>query len=67
MLEVISFLFFLLWITVGFCAFIASLVCFGRSGTIVEKIVGLLLAIFFGPFYFIFYAFNDTYCRDSVK
>ena len=51
------------WIIIGFAAFITSIVCFGRSGTMVEKIIGLLLAIFFGPFYFLFYAFNEGYCR----
>ena len=52
-----------LWIIVGFAAFVSSIVCFGRSGTMVEKIIGLLLAIFFGPFYFLFYGFNQGYCR----
>ena len=57
------YIFILLWALFGFIAFIMSLVCFGRSGSIIEKIVGLLLAIFFGPFYFIFYAFNSNYCK----
>jgi hypothetical protein len=51
------------WIILGFAAFITSIICFGRSGSIYEKIIGLLLAIFFGPFYFLFYAFNAGYCR----
>ena len=53
----------LMWILFGIIAFIMSLVCFGRSGTLLEKIIGLLLAIFFGPLYFIFYIFNPSYCR----
>lgn len=52
-----------LWIIIGFIAFITSIVCFGKSGSTLEKIMGLLLAIFFGPFYFLFYAFNGNYCR----
>ena len=56
-------IFIIIWIIIGFIAFITSLVCFGRSGTIAEKIIGLLLAIFFGPFYFLFYGFNEGYCR----
>jgi len=53
----------LMWILFGVIAFLMSLVCFGRSGTLLEKIIGLLLAIFFGPLYFIFYIFNTSYCR----
>lgn len=58
---VLLFLFF--WMILGLAAFITSIVCFGRSGSTAEKIIGLLLAIFFGPFYFLFYAFNGGYCR----
>jgi hypothetical protein len=58
---VLIFLFF--WMIIGLAAFITSIVCFERSGSTTEKIIGLLLAIFFGPFYFFFYAFNGGYCR----
>jgi len=58
-----TYIFVLLWGLIGLIAFIMSLICFGRSGTLIEKIIGLLLAIFFGPFYFIFYIFNNSYCR----
>ena len=58
-----SYIFILLWGLLGLIAFILSLICFGRSGTLIEKIIGLLLAIFFGPLYFIFYMFNKDYCR----
>ena len=57
------YIFVLLWGLLGLIAFIMSLICFGRSGTLIEKIIGLLLAIFFGPLYFIFYIFNKSYCR----
>lgn len=55
--------FMLIWVIAGIIAFVYSLVCFGRSGSTVEKILGLLLAIFFGPLYFIFLGFNKSYCR----
>ena len=54
----------ILWSISGIIALITSIVCFGFSGTLSEKIVGLLLAFFLGPFYFIFYGFNKTYCRN---
>jgi len=56
-------IFIFIWAIIGFIAFIMSLVCFGKSGSTLDKILGLLLAVFFGPFYFIFYAFNGSYCR----
>ena len=56
-------IFICVWIFIGLVAFILSLVCFARSGSTFEKIIGLLLAIFFGPFYFLFYVFNKGYCR----
>ena len=58
---IITFIF--AWIFIGLVAFIMSLVCFARSGSSFDKIMGLLLAIFFGPFYFLFYVFNKGYCR----
>jgi len=60
---IVLYIFLLLWGLLGLIAFIMSLICFGRSGTLIEKIIGLLLAIFFGPLYFIFYMFNKSYCR----
>jgi len=60
---IVLYIFILVWGLIGLIAFIMSLICFGRSGTLIEKIIGLLLAIFFGPLYFIFYIFNKNYCR----
>ena len=61
---VIAFwIFFLIWALLGFIAFIYSIYCFGRTGDTLEKIVGLLLAIFFGPLYFVFFYFNKGYCK----
>lgn len=51
------------WATFGIVAFVFSLICFGYSGTILEKIVGVLLAIFAGPFYFIYYFASASYCK----
>lgn len=56
-------IFSIIWALLGIVAFIYSLVCFGKSGETSEKIVGLLLAIFFGPLYFIYLLFNKNYCR----
>lgn len=61
--AIIIYILMFIWALIGIFAFIMSLICFGRSGTLLEKIIGLLLAIFFGPFYFIFYIFNSKYCK----
>lgn len=51
------------WILAGIAAFIASLVCFGYSGTTSEKVIGLILSILVGPFYWIYFGVNKNYCR----
>ena len=62
--TIISLIIFLvLWCIIGVIAFITSIICFFRTGTTIEKILGFALALFFGPFYFIFYALSDNYCK----
>jgi len=56
-------IFFIIWIISSIIAFIYSLVCFGKSGSVLDKIIGLLLAIFFGPFYFIYLYNYGVYCK----
>ena len=50
-------------IILGVTGFIMSIICFGRSGTTAQHIIGLLLAIFFGPIYWIFYFVVPDYCK----
>ncbi len=59
------FIFIIIWALLGIAAFIASLVCFGFSGSMVEKILGLLLALFLGPFYWLYFYFNKSYCGKN--
>lgn len=51
------------WVLLGIFAFLWSIICFGRSGDLGYKIVGLLLAIFFGPVYFLYLLAVKNYCR----
>ncbi len=60
----VTLLFVIAWVVGGIAAIIMSLVCFGFSGTTTEKVLGLLMAFFLGPLYFIFYAVNKNYCRS---
>jgi hypothetical protein len=57
--------FVLVWIVAGLIAFVMSLVCFARDGTAVEKIAGFLLALVFGPFFWIYYFMSKTYCKTA--
>lgn len=56
----------MLWILAGITAFIMSVVCFKFNGTGLQKFLGLILAILFGPFYWIYYGLSSTYCK-TVK
>ena len=59
----IALIILLIWSLFGLIAFITSIVCFTRSGSAFDKVMGLLLAIFFGPLYFLFFAFSGSYCK----
>jgi peptidoglycan biosynthesis protein MviN/MurJ (putative lipid II flippase) len=60
----ILIIFLILFVVTGIIAMVWSLVCLGKSGTDLQKFVGVLVAFFTGPFYFIYYGFNKGYCRD---
>ena len=51
------------WIIIGITAFITSIICLSYSGTTSQKIIGLVLAILFGPFYWIYYGAMKDYCN----
>lgn len=59
----IATIFVFAWAALGLAAFIWSLVCFKKSGTIEQKVLGLLMAIFIGPLFFIYYKYSPTYCK----
>ena len=61
--EVIVLTFFFLWSLIGFIAFIYSLYCFGKSGTILDKTVGFIVAVLTGPFFFLYLYVNRKYCK----
>ena len=57
------FLFVCVWLLAGALAFLWSIMCFGKSGSMAQQIVGLLLAILFGPFYWLYFYSVKKYCR----
>jgi len=62
-LKIVITIIVIFWVILGITGFIMSIVCFGRSGTSSQHIIGLLLAIFFGPIYWIFYLAVPDYCK----
>ena len=62
-LKIVISIIIAIWVILGITGFIMSIVCFGRSGTTTQHVVGLLLSIFFGPIYWIFYLAVPDYCK----
>lgn len=52
-----------IWAIMGIVAFVWSLICLGKSGSPTDKTIGIILAVLFGPFYFLFVKYNKSYCR----
>ena len=52
-----------LWLLFGLIGFIMSLICFGYSGSVGEKILGILISLALGPFYFLYYFSDAGYCK----
>lgn len=55
------------WVVAGIAAFITSLVCFGKSGTTGQHVIGLLLSLFLGPFYWIYFFAVKGYCGSNLR
>lgn len=56
-------IFMFVWITLGLSALVWSIYCFGKTGSMLQKFIGLLMAVFFGPLFFLMYKFSPTYCK----
>lgn len=57
----------LLWMMLGFLAFVFSLICFAYNGTFMQNWVGFLTAIVMGPFYWIYYFNAPGYCSSVSR
>ena len=51
------------WVMLGLIAFLWSIYCFGKTGTIFQKFVGIIMAMFMGPLFFFYYRYSPTYCK----
>jgi len=56
----------LLYSVLGLIAFVKSILCFSANSSTSEKIIGFILAILFGPFYFLYYYLNPKYCKSPI-
>jgi hypothetical protein len=57
--------FAIVWFVFGFAGFIMSFVCFGYTGSVGEKLLGLILAIMMGPMYWLYYFVSPSYCKAN--
>ena len=62
---IILIIFLILFAILGLYSIIKSLMCFGKSGSTAEKVIGVLIAFFTGPFYLLYLNFNTGYCEDE--
>lgn len=62
MIEIILGLMLLVWVFAGLGAFIASIMCLFYNSSDGDKIIGLILSLFTGPFYWLFYIYKTNYC-----
>ena len=50
------------WIIFGLLAFAWSIACVGRSETFYHDVIGIILAMTCGPFYWIYFVAVKKYC-----
>lgn len=52
-----------LWVVAGLISFLMSIWCMGYSGSRGEQVAGLIIAIVFGPVFWLYFVLRKTYCR----
>ena len=62
MFLLFMFIITLIWWTAGFIGFLMSIVCCFYNGSTTDKFLGILLALILGPFYWLFFIYNSSYC-----
>jgi hypothetical protein len=62
--SILFIIIWLLWLIGGLAAFITSIICFSYKSGDNQNLIGLLLALFFGPFYWFYYAYSKSYCNN---
>lgn len=65
--AIILFILLIIIVIATIGALIYSLICFGYNGTPMDKILGLVIAYLLGPFYWIYYYWHPTYCKNNIS
>lgn len=52
-------IFLLIWVVAGI---LMSIICIFYKGSVSDKFLGYIIATTMGPFYWLFYIFNNDYC-----
>lgn len=61
-LSIILLIFTFIWFLTGIAAWITSILCFVDKKNKIQNVVGFLIALFLGPFYWLYYIYMDKYC-----
>jgi hypothetical protein len=59
---IFNFIILLIWVFAGFIGFLMSIVCCFYNGSTTDKFLGILIAFILGPFYWLYFIYNSTYC-----
>jgi hypothetical protein len=62
MFLIFLFIILLIWWFAGFIGFLMSIVCCFYNGSTTDKFLGVLMAWVLGPFYWLFFIYNSSYC-----
>ncbi len=60
-------IFIILWAILGISGLIMSMVCFGYTGSVTEKAIGIIIAMLVGPLYWIYFYYNKNYCGKKNR
>lgn len=61
-MSLFVFIFTLLWFLTGLFGWLMSIYCFNYNKTKIQNVVGILIATFLGPFYWLYYIYMQNYC-----
>jgi hypothetical protein len=54
------------WVVAGIVAFVHSLMCIGKTPALWRGIMGVLVALMVGPFYWVYWYIDDEYCTGKL-
>ena len=58
-------LFLSIWFIIGIIGFVMSLICIFYKSSTSDKFLGVIIALIFGPFFWLYYIYNNNYCNRN--